>query len=203
MQKDTTYILVRHGQSEHNKSSREIFAGSLLNTDLTQTGRDETQVLAEKIIQNQKIDRIISSPLERAVQTAEIIQKIIAKRGNKIVPLEIINDLAEINVGDFTGHTSLEVDKLFPGQSENFTECRYLKWDFPHGECYKEIKSAIQTAFQSIFDTTTEDSTDIIVCHAMLYQVIFYLLDPLKRVVFSHQTHINIKRSDLEKIIKS
>lgn len=65
---------VRHGESEANV--RKVFAGQKDNSLLTNEGRKQAKATAQEIIEEGiKIDKIYSSPLSRAYETAEIIAK--------------------------------------------------------------------------------------------------------------------------------
>jgi broad specificity phosphatase PhoE len=61
---------VRHGQSEANM--QQIFDGQRLDSLLTETGKAQAQALIDPL-RKLGIKRIVSSPLKRARQTAEII----------------------------------------------------------------------------------------------------------------------------------
>ena len=65
----TQIILVRHGETEWNVE--EVFRGRI-DIDLNETGLKQAQLLA-KYLSNMKIDAIYSSPLRRALTTAEIM----------------------------------------------------------------------------------------------------------------------------------
>jgi len=65
----TEVILARHGETEWNIG--EVFRGRL-DIELNQTGIKQAKLLAE-YLSNLKIDAIYSSPLKRALATAEII----------------------------------------------------------------------------------------------------------------------------------
>jgi len=65
----TEVILARHGETEWNIG--EVFRGRL-DIELNQTGIKQAELLAE-YLSNLKIDAIYSSPLKRALATAEII----------------------------------------------------------------------------------------------------------------------------------
>src|SRR5205814_9053791 len=89
----TTLYLVRHGESEANAA--HVFAGRT-DSPLMLKGREQSKVVA-KAIRGVAFDRIITSPLSRTKDTAA---EIAAGRG---VPLEIFDDLAEIDVGEGAG----------------------------------------------------------------------------------------------------
>ena len=63
---------IRHGESEANV--RKVFAGQKDDSLLTDEGRAQAKATAQEIKkEGLKIDRIFSSPLKRAYETAEII----------------------------------------------------------------------------------------------------------------------------------
>jgi len=65
--------LLRHGESEGNAKG---FHQGQTNFPLTSKGRDQAEALAQYWLQEKKsFDKIISSPLLRAFQTAEIIAR--------------------------------------------------------------------------------------------------------------------------------
>ena len=100
-----TLILERHGQSEGN--TREIFTG---HTDigLTPFGIKQVKKSAEYIVENYKVDKIYSSDLKRAVQTAEFVAE---KTGLEIVKSE---KLRELYAGKWEGREFYEVEKNYP-----------------------------------------------------------------------------------------
>jgi len=88
--------LARHGQSEANV--QRIFANTGQKYGLTDLGRSQAEQLAERMAVR-PIQAIFSSPILRAVQTAEIVSKRIR------VPVEIQPALREFDVGEWEGKT--------------------------------------------------------------------------------------------------
>ncbi len=87
---------VRHGESEANV--RGIFAGQRNDSILTEKGRKQAENTAEEIIKEGiNIDQIISSPLKRSTETAQII----ADR----LGLEVATDkrITEYDMGTLSG----------------------------------------------------------------------------------------------------
>lgn len=72
LKKITKIIFVRHGESEKNVLGIE--SNDLEKYPLTEKGREMAKEIAKKL-KDEKIDRIISSPVLRARETAEIISK--------------------------------------------------------------------------------------------------------------------------------
>lgn len=88
-------IFLRHGESEANLI--DVFQGQS-DTNLTERGRTQTRLLADRWkAQERRFDAILSSPLLRARQTAEIIQQKLES------PVEFDSIWQERNTGKLTG----------------------------------------------------------------------------------------------------
>lgn len=105
----TKVFLIRHGETEWNKLGK--FQGST-DIPLSKEGIVQAQCVSERL--NGNFDYIYSSPLKRAVKTAEIIA---ATKGIK--PL-IAKDMTEINFGQWEGLTRQEIEKNYPEE--------FIKW---------------------------------------------------------------------------
>lgn len=66
----TTVLLIRHGQTSANKTG--VLAGRLPGVHLDATGRRQARTLARRL-RDLPLAAVVHSPLERCVQTAEII----------------------------------------------------------------------------------------------------------------------------------
>ena len=90
---------IRHGESEANE--RKVFAGQKDDSILTDNGREQAKATAKEILaEGIKIDRIITSPLTRAIETAHIIAKEIGFDISKITKDERI---LEYDLGTLSG----------------------------------------------------------------------------------------------------
>lgn len=96
---------IRHGLSEMNKSGH--FAG-IIDTPLTNEGRDQAKKAGQNI-QRLKIDLIVSSPLSRARETAEILAKQIGYPRDKILLSDL---LVERDWGDLEGSPHIYIHDL-------------------------------------------------------------------------------------------
>ena len=67
-------ILVRHGESEAN--TRNIISEDLYGYPLTKNGRDQVKHTAMQL-QGIPVDNLITSPIQRTMETAEIISRIV------------------------------------------------------------------------------------------------------------------------------
>ncbi len=102
----TTVILVRHGETEWNVLHR--FQG-LSDVPLNDTGRQQAGFAANGL-RDVKLDVIYTSPLQRAVETAEII------RGGRKISIYPSAGLREMGVGEWEGLLVSEIDQKYPGQ---------------------------------------------------------------------------------------
>jgi probable phosphoglycerate mutase len=136
----------RHGQTVWN--AKNLVCG-LTDVELTDLGRAQADTLGKEL-ENKGIDLIICSPLKRARDTAEII--------NKYCHAEIMVDkrIIELNYGIFEG-----TDRF---SQEFLNNKRNLAYKYPGGE------SAIQVAHRaySLIEEVKEkysDKTVLFVCH--------------------------------------
>ena len=100
----TTIILIRHGQSVANLNL--VFAGHL-DADLSELGREQAKRTAEAVLGRFKIDKIYSSDLLRAYNTARPI--------SEATGIEIISDrgLREIYAGEWEGRKIAKLGEEF------------------------------------------------------------------------------------------
>jgi len=92
---------VRHGLCESNV--RRVFAGQKDDSPLVDEGRQQAKETAKKIREEGiKINKIVSSPLKRALETAQIIAK---ELGFDVSNIEIDNRIMEYDMGSFSGTT--------------------------------------------------------------------------------------------------
>lgn len=104
MQIERVYI-VRHGETDYNATGR--WQG-FLDIPLNALGRQQAAHLAQYLqSQGETIDRIYTSDLTRARETAEIIAKAYA------LEAQIDLRLRETNVGVFQGLTNHEIDAQY------------------------------------------------------------------------------------------
>ena len=98
-------VLLRHGQTEYNASSR---MQGQLDTDLSDLVRMQAVAAAEVLAKRQPL-LIVSSDLRRALDTA------LALSERSGLPVSVDTRLRETHLGDWQGMTHLEVDAVAPG----------------------------------------------------------------------------------------
>jgi probable phosphoglycerate mutase len=100
----TTILLVRHGETDWNRTGR--WQGHA-DPPLNERGREQARALAVRLA-GTHLDAIYASDLARAVETAEIVG--VAKG----VPVAVDPALREIDVGEWSGLTTGEIERRFP-----------------------------------------------------------------------------------------
>lgn len=142
-------LIVRHGKTEWNTEKR---AAGLSDISLNEEGINQAKILSDKL-KDIDIDVIISSPLIRAVQTAEIV--------NENHHLDIIKDEGAIerNLGIYEGQ---------PNEKEIFNEIRYYtKNVFVEGgqDCKTYTKNVFDFLDKIIGKYKDTNKTILIVSH--------------------------------------
>ncbi|MFQ6122404.1 MAG: histidine phosphatase family protein [Dehalococcoidales bacterium] len=125
----TEIILVRHGETEWNVAN--IFRGRT-DVGLNETGLRQAKLLAE-YLSNVKIEAVYSSPLKRALKTAEIIAS------HHKLDVDIAPDLTDFNFGKWQGLYQQEVkDKYKELYAEWINHPEQVK--MPDGESLDDVR---------------------------------------------------------------
>lgn len=186
-----TLILVRHGESLAN--NEKFFAGQL-DVELSELGRRQAEMTAEYVASAYKIDKIYSSTLRRAYDTA----KAISERTN----LEIIprGELREIYSGEWQG---LHFDEL----QEKFAES-YGVWindigraEPPSGESVAELYGRAWRAIESIAAENGDGSTIVVSTHATPIRAILcrlhgYAVEDMKNIPWGSNASLAVLELD-------
>jgi probable phosphoglycerate mutase len=101
----TTLLLVRHGSTAHSLDGR--FSGRN-DLPLDGPGRLQARAAADAIAGLEAVDAVLSSPLRRARETAEAIAAAVGG------PVEIVDDLVELDFGLWEGHSFAEAERTWP-----------------------------------------------------------------------------------------
>ncbi len=123
-------ILVRHGETVWNAQFR--VQGGKVDTALSEKGQRQIARLAE-VLRDEPIDLILSSPLSRAVITAETIGR------HHEAPILTDAGLKEVNVGELDGLSTVNMP-------QTFTELLLDWWKggcerLPGGESFEELQA--------------------------------------------------------------
>jgi probable phosphoglycerate mutase len=104
----TTFVLLRHGETAHTAEKRFSGSGGA-DPALTPRGEEQARTAAAALA-GVHVDAIVSSPVRRARQTADIVA---ASLG---LPVREVPGLREADFGEWDGHTLAEVTARWPDQ---------------------------------------------------------------------------------------
>ncbi len=137
---DTTLILVRHGQTEWNRVER--FRGRY-DIPLNSTGLEQARRTAQRLAKRWNPVAIYSSPLSRALQTADAIAQ---AWDLKVMPNE---GLIDIDYGAWQGLSPAEARETWPEQIVDWYERPGLA-EIPGGETLQQVRDrAMAVVFQA------------------------------------------------------
>jgi broad specificity phosphatase PhoE len=156
----TTVYLVRHGQTAWNKE--EVFRGRA-DIPLNETGRQEAFLTGE-YLRGVKVDAVYSSPLARAVETAEAISRYQGKE------VGILEGLIDIDFGQWQGISHEAVRKRYGELYRQWRDTPHLV-RFPGGESLGEVR---QRALRAIDEAVVRhaDQTPVMVSHRVVNKVV-------------------------------
>jgi probable phosphoglycerate mutase len=147
----TVFHLLRHG--EHNVQGK-ICAGRMPGVVLSERGRAEAECAAARLA-GSGIAAIYASPMERTRQTAETVGRHLS------LPVTILDDLAELDFGEWTGKTFDEVrkDPRWPiWASHRSLSC------IPGGETMREVQRRVVEAIMAMREQHPDEAV-VVVSH--------------------------------------
>ena len=159
----TQIILVRHGETEWN--IEEIFRGRI-DIELNETGIKQAKLLAE-YLSDLKIDTIYSSPLKRALKTAEIIA------GYHKFDVEITPGLIDFNYGEWQGLPHQEVKDKYKELYAEWTKNPH-RVKIPAGESLNDVRERAMGVVDDVI--AKYEGTVVLVSHRVVNKVLICAL---------------------------
>lgn len=161
----TRILLIRHGSTD--LLGRVLYGrmpGVLLNAE----GRTQAEKLAFALNARYKLNKIVSSPLERAAQTAELIAN------STGIAITIDEGITEVDSGSWTGKTFDGLNTI--DEWQRYNRRRSLTWP-PGGETMMNVQSRSWKAIQKMIDSQDSSSAtlafvthgDVIRCLLLLF----------------------------------
>jgi len=158
----TLIIFLRHGQAQNNLE--RVLAGRTPGVPLTENGIEQAKKSAE-FIEKMNVSKIYSSPIDRAIQTAEIVGK---HNSIDVIPDE---RLTELDMGKFTGK---KYDDIFSSHGNVFLKFYSDDLELAHNgvETFSEVKKRVLDIIEHVIDQH-KDQNVLLVTH----------MDPIKAVL--------------------
>lgn len=156
----TTLYLMRHG--EVDEAYHRKFGGTI-DMELSPVGRHQAKVLGD-FVQRYSFDVIYSSPMKRALATAD---PICTSQGHQP---QIVDDLREIDFGEWTGKTWMQVAEEY--QINVFTWLDELEAGrVKNAELGSEFRKRVGEATDEIV-RNNQGKTVCVVCHGGVVRAI-------------------------------
>ena len=147
--------LIRHGESQGNLEGR---IQGWADYPLTELGHRQAAQLAQRLTREGSIQALVSSPLQRAADTARVVGDVLG------LPVRFDARLREYNFGPLTGMTSDEIVARFPTVRAAWEVNR--PWQpLPGEEGEPAFLTRVRGAMDEIVAGMVEDSALAVVAH--------------------------------------
>ena len=160
---NTIIYLTRHGQTLWNIEKRLQGRG---NSPLIEDGIERAKELRDRI-KGMNIDVIYSSPIERALNTANII------KGDKNIEVITDDGLMEMCFGDYEGRRTDEVMKENPSWDIGLIMKGNTILSAPNGENLAEVRDRVSKTMDRIIEEN-RGKTILIVAHGITLKALMY-----------------------------
>ncbi len=159
-------LLIRHAVTTLTGS---VLYGRMPGVHISAEGHRQAEALATAIRERFVVDAIISSPLERALETAQYLAD--------ALNVEIVTDrdLIELDYGEWMGKTFSEIRDSADWQHYNRLRSTSRP---PGGELLMQVQSRAWNALQRMFANFAdqEDRTTVVVSHGDVIRALLVLL---------------------------
>lgn len=151
------------------------------NSNLTNNGIENAIRLGERL-ENVEFTHIYSSPLERAIETANYIV------GNRNIEIQVLEGLKEMGFGLWEGLENEELIDLYGEEHNNF-------WNRPElykpngGETFEEFFMRIKSSLDYILENTKKGNV-LIVSHGVAIKALFAIMNGTKLEDFWDDTYV-------------
>jgi len=153
-------VLVRHGETEWNRVQR--FRGRI-DIQLNETGRRQARALAKRL-SGWPIAAIYSSPLKRALQTAEPVAEACG------LEVQILQGVTDVDYGTSAGLSPEEAAARDPEVHEIWVQTPLLT-RFPGGESLQQVRERAWSALKEV-SGAHEGETILLVSHVVVNRVL-------------------------------
>jgi len=174
----TTLLLIRHAQNEWVRTGK--LAGWTPGVHLNDEGNKQAELLGERLA-HAKLQAVYSSPLERAVETAEAILK-----HHSQLTIQIHEGVGEVDFGDWQGKRLKQLSRTRLWQVvQNYPSGAR----FPNGESFREMQFRVVGALEEITQQNPRGMVAVVahsdVIKAMMAHYLGMHLDLFQRLIIS------------------
>jgi len=174
-------LLIRHGEAVCNVGDR-IAAPT---DPLTLLGARQARALGLRLAaEGWQLQKLVSSPLTRAWQTAEVIAECL-----ELPSLEVLEDLAEMDVGPWASKLWGEFLEKHPDLDPDGPAGLSMNWGYPEGETLMQVRERGARALEQLASLAEADDRPVVaVSHGtLLNQALcgFLRVPPSPHTVFS------------------
>jgi phosphoserine phosphatase len=161
-----TVLLTRHGHTD--RSEPEQYLGQHIDVPLSEKGRAAALALGGRL-EGITFERVISSPLKRALETAKVA------RPNDAI--ETDDRLKEADYGEWEGHTHEEIEARF-GAARHMWEADPASFDIPGGESGSDVGRRARSFVEALVEWEQgledggKDHRVLVVAHSTLNRVL-------------------------------
>ncbi|MCK4401312.1 alpha-ribazole phosphatase [bacterium] len=160
-------FIVRHGQTSGNRALKYF---GITDIELNEEGVIQAGLVSKRL-EKERISRIYSSSLKRAIKTAEIIAK------PHRISVELKEDLREINFGDWEGLSFQEIQKSYPHKFSKWQN-NIMSFTMPQGESISKLKERVETCFSEILNSARENNVVIVTHGGPIKIILSKILSP-------------------------
>lgn len=160
--------VTRHGQTEWNIEGR---MQGHKDSPLTQKGIDNAKLL-HKHLMDVRFDCVYSSPLRRAMHTAELI---VEDRPLEIIPTP---ELKEMGFGIWEGRCVDELSQLYPEQYHNFWNNPEAYEPVEGGESFEQLKNRVNGWINEIILDKPYENI-LVVTHTCVIKELYSIINKL------------------------
>ena len=171
----TQLYLIRHGEVEERY--HKVFGGCRIDMGLSPLGQRQAEALASWL-GDTKLDAVYASPMQRVKQT---MAPLLERRG---MTATIMDDLREIDFGDWTGHRWEGVQEHFGVSAFDWLEVLDTT-GIPNGESSRHLIERVRPCLLRVLEENAH-RTAAIVCHGGIIRVILSFLLELPLAKMSH-----------------
>jgi ribonuclease H / adenosylcobalamin/alpha-ribazole phosphatase len=160
---ETTMVLVRHGETDNTVA--QVFCGpGGSDPGLNTAGREQVRRAAAALRRDLKVDAVLTSPLRRAQDTAELV---VAELG---VRAQRADGFRECSFGEWDGLTLQQVRERWPDELDSWLQSHDAAP--PGGESLVEVQRRVEEEVRQTLSTYS-GGTVVVVTH----------VNPIKLVV--------------------